>query len=318
MSGRDNFKLRFGPYSAPLFRVGQEIHCRAKGDVVIHAIRETPVGMWPLVKPSGVRAGLSLALYGDLVVAVQRESAQAVAKAWGVDVNLVTRWRKALGVLSTNEGTAELRAELAAGNILREDSKAKAAGAQKMAARKRMPVLSGTKLWHDRPIVIDCDEFRRARVERKWSRSQLAAMLGISSIRISQIERGINPRVRTSLFDKIAKLLPSVAAKSQRPVKSIVPWTEAEDENLRSWYGQVPVEEIAGRLATRSVDSIFRRAQKLGLTTERKVSDTRGEGELQTLQIRLPALSLEKLRRRAGEMPVTEFVRLLIEIELCE
>jgi hypothetical protein len=53
----------------------------------------------------------SLVVSGSLADAVRRESRQAVAHWWGVSGQTVTKWRKALGVPVTNEGTHRLRSE---------------------------------------------------------------------------------------------------------------------------------------------------------------------------------------------------------------
>jgi hypothetical protein len=54
-----------------------------------------------------------LILCGDLVRAVKREAAIAVAHHWSVSVNTVKRWRRALGVPRTNDGTHELTRKIA-------------------------------------------------------------------------------------------------------------------------------------------------------------------------------------------------------------
>jgi hypothetical protein len=51
-------------------------------------------------------------LYGDLALAVKRESAEAVMHFWGVKANTVWLWRKTLGVGQYNEGTTALKSEL--------------------------------------------------------------------------------------------------------------------------------------------------------------------------------------------------------------
>jgi hypothetical protein len=56
----------------------------------------------------------TLILYGDLARAVRRESAVAVAHAWGVTAQTVTKWRRALGVPRATEGTSRLHRAYAA------------------------------------------------------------------------------------------------------------------------------------------------------------------------------------------------------------
>jgi hypothetical protein len=60
------------------------------------------------------KGGKSLVLFGTLVRAVKRESAQAVAFWWGVDTQTVLAWRQALSVRSPTEGDRRLRRAFAA------------------------------------------------------------------------------------------------------------------------------------------------------------------------------------------------------------
>ncbi len=63
-----------------------------------------------MVTPRG-QSGLSIALCGDLVRAVKLESNIAICHWWGVTPQTVTKWRNALGVDATTEGTRRLRQE---------------------------------------------------------------------------------------------------------------------------------------------------------------------------------------------------------------
>jgi hypothetical protein len=53
----------------------------------------------------------AIILYGDLAEAVKRESEQAVAHWFGVGLDTAWRWRQALGVGATTEGTSQLRSD---------------------------------------------------------------------------------------------------------------------------------------------------------------------------------------------------------------
>ena len=69
----------------------------------------------PIPWPVGKRGrGKALVLYGDLARAVRRESGVAVAHAWGVTAQTVTKWRRALGVPRATEGTSGLHRAYAA------------------------------------------------------------------------------------------------------------------------------------------------------------------------------------------------------------
>ncbi|HEX3147807.1 MAG TPA: hypothetical protein VHR66_06960 [Gemmataceae bacterium] len=62
---------------------------------------------WPRGRMDGSSRS-SLVVFGGLADAVRRESKEAIAYWFGVQ-GAVRKWRKALGVETTNEGTKELR-----------------------------------------------------------------------------------------------------------------------------------------------------------------------------------------------------------------
>src|SRR4051794_1463330 len=92
-----------GRYQTPRFAYGDVIRCARRGEVRITGLTAAPIP-WPagLEMPSGRKRGI--VLYGDLVEALKRESAQAVAHWWGVRVETVTAWRRALGIGIMTEG----------------------------------------------------------------------------------------------------------------------------------------------------------------------------------------------------------------------
>jgi hypothetical protein len=103
----DHFKLRYGLYKTPSFRYGQTVTCLMRGKVKITGLTDAPIP-WPTCQPRSTQA---IILFGALACAVRRESNQAVARAWGVSGQTVTKWRTALGVRAT-EGTTALRVEM--------------------------------------------------------------------------------------------------------------------------------------------------------------------------------------------------------------
>lgn len=106
MDDTERFRLRFGPYSTPLFEMGQVVECSARGPVTIVGITSGKIA-WPIGKTKRAR---SLVLYGDLERAVRNEAAQAICHWWGVGVLAVNKWRHALGIAgTTNPGTSEIR-----------------------------------------------------------------------------------------------------------------------------------------------------------------------------------------------------------------
>src|SRR5678816_4448515 len=100
------FDLRHGPYHPPRVRRGQSLFCEILGTVRVFKFSDGPIP-WPLCKVWR-RGGPAFVLCGDLVKAVRLEAAGAVAKAWGVHRETVTRWRHTLGVKQFNPGTHHL------------------------------------------------------------------------------------------------------------------------------------------------------------------------------------------------------------------
>jgi hypothetical protein len=105
----DRFRL-LDTYRTPRFRYGRQVFCELRGWVTVVGLTEAPIP-WPVGKGRRMK---TLILYGDLARAVRRESAVAVAHAWGVTAQTVTKWRRALGVPLATEGTSRLHRAYAA------------------------------------------------------------------------------------------------------------------------------------------------------------------------------------------------------------
>jgi DNA-binding XRE family transcriptional regulator len=102
----DPFKLLFGPYHPPKTRPGRRLFCEIRGTVEVGGYSDGEIP-WPRLK--GQR---SLILCGDLVKAVKFESNLAVCHAFGVCVQVVSKWRKALNVPRCNVGSSKLWARV--------------------------------------------------------------------------------------------------------------------------------------------------------------------------------------------------------------
>jgi hypothetical protein len=110
MDDATRFRL-LGTYRTPRFRYGRRVTCEARGLVELCGLSTGRIP-WPLGRPVGRRNGrAALVLCGALAEAVRRESALAVGFWWGVGSDTVWKWRKALGVGATAEGTSRLRHE---------------------------------------------------------------------------------------------------------------------------------------------------------------------------------------------------------------
>ena len=89
-----------------MFTYGAVVACEMRGQVELVGPSCGPIP-WPIGRRDGRRA---IALYGGLADAVRRESAAGLGHWWGVGAETVWRWRKALGVGPTTDGTSRLRA----------------------------------------------------------------------------------------------------------------------------------------------------------------------------------------------------------------
>ena len=107
-SGSEGLPL-LGNYRTPRARVGRFIRCLIRGEVAVVGFHDGPIP-WPVCKKSRRHA---IIVYGDLARAVRRESELAVCHRWGVGMDTVWKWRKALGVRATTRGTSRLRSEYA-------------------------------------------------------------------------------------------------------------------------------------------------------------------------------------------------------------
>jgi hypothetical protein len=94
-----------GHYRTPRVRVGRFVRCLLRGEVEVVGLTDRPIP-WPLGKTARRPA---IIVYAGLARAIRRESALAVAHWWGVGLDRVWKWRKALGVGATTEGTSRLR-----------------------------------------------------------------------------------------------------------------------------------------------------------------------------------------------------------------
>jgi hypothetical protein len=107
MRKEERFKLHFGPYAAPKYRLGMMVRCQIRGKVQVYATSDGCIP-WPISK-AGQRGAKMLVIYGGLAQAIRRESVQAVAYWWGVTPQTVTKWRRLLGIRNNPEGTTRLR-----------------------------------------------------------------------------------------------------------------------------------------------------------------------------------------------------------------
>jgi hypothetical protein len=104
MDDAGRFRL-LGHYRTPRVRYGQTVRCLIRGEVEVVGLHDAPIP-WPVGKRGRHQA---LVVFKDLAKAVRREAAQAVGYWWGVGTDRVWKWRKALGIGATTQGTSRLR-----------------------------------------------------------------------------------------------------------------------------------------------------------------------------------------------------------------
>ncbi len=103
------YKLHFGPYRTPRFKLGAIINDGIRGEVTVVGLTDARIP-WPIVKYRRFR---SYAVVGGLAKAVRLESNVALRYWFGVSQSWISVCRQALGVRAMNEGTRRLRARYA-------------------------------------------------------------------------------------------------------------------------------------------------------------------------------------------------------------
>jgi hypothetical protein len=105
----DRFRLLFGPYKAPRFRLGGTLTCELRGPVTVTGVSQAPIP-WPLTRAARLA---SLILCGDLSKALRREAGVAVAYWWGVHRVTAYHWRRLLGLSNVPDEGIRLQHRLA-------------------------------------------------------------------------------------------------------------------------------------------------------------------------------------------------------------
>ena len=104
MRDADRFKLLSGPYDTPRCLLGDKLFCEIHGWVPVRRFSEDRIP-WPQTLAG---RNESLILCGDLLLAVRRESNEAICHWWGVTPETVACWRKALNIAAATDGMSRL------------------------------------------------------------------------------------------------------------------------------------------------------------------------------------------------------------------
>jgi hypothetical protein len=220
-------QLLFGPYRAPRFKVGQTVTCAICGEIEIVGLTDGRIP-WPIGKRGRHK---SIILFGSLVQAVKRESGLAICYWWGCSTTTATKWRKALGIGSTNPGSRELRSKNFQGDVGR---RARAAA---------LPVITSPEY-----------SAKRKRLAKTLPKQQMS-----ESHRKAFTYKGRTPSVETKAKRQATRQrLQSASRNGGRT------WTPLEDELLRHLE-----PKIVAKLTGHSVAGAYQRRQRLGLAETR-------------------------------------------------
>jgi len=169
MIDSERFKLLYGPYMPPKCRVGDKLPCEYRGrEVPVGGMTDAPI-QWPYARGTG-RPGPIVC--GSLIRAVQRESGIAVACHWGVSTTTVKKWRRALEVPATNNGTRRLHIAYAYEKLQSPENMAKSKEAMHSTeVRAKLRALRLGRPLHPKTAAALREAAQRPKSE-EWKRGQ--------------------------------------------------------------------------------------------------------------------------------------------------
>jgi hypothetical protein len=177
MHDTDRYKLLHGPYLAPRCWIGSRLFCEVRGEVIVCGITAGRIP-WPIGKRGSARSPV---VCGDLINAVRLESNLAVCHWWGVAPQTVSKWRKAIGVPMTNEGTRRLHVEYIQERLPPEVQERARAKANSPAANAKKAL---AKLGKPQPPHV-LEALKRANTGRKLT-AEHRAKIGEANRRIGR------------------------------------------------------------------------------------------------------------------------------------
>jgi hypothetical protein len=223
------FRL-LGTYRTPRVRIGTVLSCESRDrDVIVTGYTEGAIP-WPVGRPKCQRGRSSLVVYGALERAVRRESVVAVCHWFGAGRSTVCRWRRALGVGFSTEGTFRLKSKYSKEPI-------------GVAARK--------KAW------AKAKDPERCRKIAESKRGKPRPWHVIEAMRKGRLAKPFSPEARARISAALRERAMTFVPCGRR-------WTAEEDELVKT----LPCREAA-RLTDRTLDAVHLRRGKLGLTDRR-------------------------------------------------
>jgi len=243
----ERFRLIRGPYEPPLFK-GEFLTDAVRGKVRFGKYSNAPIP-WPIFKKEGPRGSGGFVLCGDLLRALQHESAAAICYHWGVCASTVLKWRRALGLKGLTAG-AKRMVKIGVDLCKRPESQAKLAAAAKTRgmsaegreairqsffqrfARKRAARLAYYQRTGKFPKAARSDPWlpqENKVFKQKHSTRELMAILGRTWEAVKSQRRKLNIRLRpssTPWTEREIKLLgtdrdPAIAKRLNRSISAV-------------------------------------------------------------------------------------------------
>ena len=268
-----------GPYIAPTCQVGDWLDDELYGRVQVGGWTDSPIP-WPRRKKTGKHSPI---LCGDLVLAVQKESVEAIRYYWGVGATTVWAWRQALGVDRATDGTRKLLQERTG-----VPPEAAARGRTRAASPESLAKMAETKRGKPMPEVTRKALLRVAKRSKSaawgvranaWMRGvELPAPRSRKGAEFTAQEEALLIKYRTRhaealavmlgrTVDAVRKKLISMGLADNRPTALGIRqprWTAQDDEKLMKMYGAHTDQEV-GDILGRPVSSVRYRARVLRL-----------------------------------------------------
>jgi hypothetical protein len=214
-------------YRTPRFSYGSVVMDDVRGWVTIVGMTDAPIP-WPIGKRGRAKSPV---VYGALTRAIRSEPAIAVARAWGLTAQTITKWRKALGVPAMNQGSMKWCRERATLPIF---VKFQRKGQAKNRDPARCAKIAAARRGVPRPPEV------------------------IEAMRRANLGRRLSAEHRRKLSEASRRL-------GRRPPKAGRPWTKAEEALLR----RLPAAEVV-RLTGRTLTAVYSRRELLGLPDGRR------------------------------------------------
>ncbi len=269
MDDFERYKLLYGPYVPPKCAVGDRLPCEYRGrELTVRRMSDAPI-QWPCTRGGAKHSPI---VCGELIRAVRCESEQAVAYHWGVNIQVVWKWRRALGVPRMTPGSRRLRIEYAAETLTPEVRAKGHEAMHSLEVRVKLSALRKGRRQHPNTLTALLEAAKRPKSE-EWKRER-----GVRSQKMWEHPELYGLPVRHQWTDEENALLRRASARvvavrigvsvhavvQQRRRLAIScrpePWTEEQIALL----GTASDREV-GHLIGRSPSAVHRKREALGI-----------------------------------------------------